>query len=85
MDISCPQRRLKDRLEDPVSRVFRYPLARWIVRGLVKTSITPDQVTLVQPLFFASAGLLWIAGVIALKGWFVRRAAREPLTTEVAG
>jgi phosphatidylglycerophosphate synthase len=49
---------LKDRLEDPVSRVFRYPLARWIVRGLAKTSITPDQVTLVQPLLAAVSAWL---------------------------
>lgn len=50
--------RLKDRLEDPVSRLFRYPLARWIVRGLVHTSITPDQVTLVQP--FLAAVSAWL-------------------------
>ena len=50
--------RWKDRLEDPVSRFFRYPLARWIVRGLARTSITPDQVTLVQPLLAAVSAWL---------------------------
>ena len=48
----------KIRLEDPVSRFFRYPLARLLVRGLVRTSITPNQVTLVQPLLAAVAGAL---------------------------
>ena len=48
----------KMRLEDPVSRYFRYPIAKLIVRGLVRTPITPNQVTLVQPLLAASAGYL---------------------------
>lgn len=65
MDIPCPQRGLKDRLEDPVSRVFRYPLARWIVRGLQRTSITPDQVTLVQP--FLAAVSAWL--IISEERW----------------
>ncbi len=51
----------KMRLEDPVSRIFRYPLARLLVRGLLRTSITPNQVTLVQPLLAAAAGYLIIS------------------------
>lgn len=67
IDLVCPQLdraaafRVKMRLEDPVSRFFRYPLARWIVRGLVRTPITPDQVTLVQPLLAALAGWLIVS------------------------
>ena len=53
--------RVKLCLEDPVSRLFRYPLARWIVRGLVRTSITSDQVTLVQPFLAAVAGWLIVS------------------------
>jgi phosphatidylglycerophosphate synthase len=52
---------VKIRLEDPVSRFFRYPLARWIVRGLVRTSITPNQVTLVQPFLAAVAAWLIVS------------------------
>jgi phosphatidylglycerophosphate synthase len=52
---------VKIRLEDPVSRYFRYPLARLLVRGLVRTSITPDQVTLIQPLLAAVAGWLIVS------------------------
>jgi phosphatidylglycerophosphate synthase len=53
--------RVKMRLEDPVSRLFRYPLARWIVRGLVRTPITPNQVTLVQPFLAAVAAWLIVS------------------------
>jgi phosphatidylglycerophosphate synthase len=48
----------KIRFEDPVSRFFRYPLAKLIVRGLVRTPITPNQVTLAQPLLAAAAAVL---------------------------
>jgi phosphatidylglycerophosphate synthase len=48
----------KMRLEDPFNRYYRYPIARLIVRALVKTPITPNQVTLVQPFFAALAGYL---------------------------
>jgi phosphatidylglycerophosphate synthase len=46
----------KIRLEDPFNRYYRYPLARLLVRVLVKTSVTPNQVTLVQPFLAALAG-----------------------------
>jgi phosphatidylglycerophosphate synthase len=48
----------KMRLEDPFNRYYRYPIARLIVRALVNTPITPNQVTLVQPFFAALAGYL---------------------------
>lgn len=56
-----PAESLKIRLEDPVSRFFRYPLARWIVRGLVRTPVTPNQVTLVQPFLAAVAAWLIVS------------------------
>ncbi|MEO7327521.1 MAG: CDP-alcohol phosphatidyltransferase family protein, partial [Minicystis sp.] len=43
-------------LEDPFNRYYRYPLARLLVRVLVKTPVTPNQVTLVQPFLAALAG-----------------------------
>lgn len=49
----------KMRLEDPFNRYYRYPLARLLVRVLVKTPITPNQVTLVQPFLAGLAG--WFA------------------------
>ncbi len=55
--LSAPES-LKIRLEDPMSRFFRYPIARLLVRGLVRTSITPNQITLVQPLLAAVAAWL---------------------------
>ena len=48
----------KMRLEDPLNRYYRYPIARLIVRALLKTPVTPNQVTLVQPIFAALAGYL---------------------------
>lgn len=48
----------KMRLEDPFNRYYRYPIARRIVRLLMHTPVTPNQVTLVQPLFAALAGYL---------------------------
>ncbi|AUX25968.1 hypothetical protein SOCEGT47_065210 [Sorangium cellulosum] len=48
----------KMRMEDPFNRYYRYPVARWIVRALMRTPVTPNQVTLVQPLFAALAGYL---------------------------
>jgi phosphatidylglycerophosphate synthase len=50
--------RWKDRFDDPLNRVYRYPLARLIVRGLVHTRVTPNQVTAVQPVLAAFAGYL---------------------------
>lgn len=46
------------RMEDPLNRYYRYPIARWIVRALMRTPVTPNQVTLVQPLFAALAGYM---------------------------
>jgi phosphatidylglycerophosphate synthase len=46
----------KIRLEDPFNRYYRYPLARHLVRVLMKTPVTPNQVTLVQPFLAAIAG-----------------------------
>lgn len=48
----------KMRLEDPFNRYYRYPIARLLVRGLMHTPITPNQVTLIQPVFAAIAGYL---------------------------
>lgn len=48
----------KMRLEDPLNRYYRYPIARLIVRALMHTPVTPNQVTLVQPFFAALAGYL---------------------------
>jgi phosphatidylglycerophosphate synthase len=43
-------------MEDPFNRCYRYPLARLLVSGLVKTPITPDQMIFVQPFLAALAG-----------------------------
>jgi phosphatidylglycerophosphate synthase len=48
----------KMRLEDPMNRYYRYPVARWLVRGLLHTPITPNQITFAHPLFAALAGYL---------------------------
>jgi hypothetical protein len=44
------------RLADPFNRYYRYPLARLIVRALLKTKIPFRQVTVVQPVLAALAG-----------------------------
>jgi hypothetical protein len=46
----------RNRLGDPFNQLYRGPLARLLVRGLVKTPVTPSQVTLVQPILAAIAG-----------------------------
>lgn len=46
----------KRRLEDPFNTYYRYPIALWIVRVLVKTPITPNQVSFAQPALAALAG-----------------------------
>jgi phosphatidylglycerophosphate synthase len=46
----------KRRLEDPFNTYYRYPAALAITRALLPTPITPNQVSLVQPLFAAAAG-----------------------------
>jgi phosphatidylglycerophosphate synthase len=48
----------KRRLEDPFNTFYRYPVALGITRLLVHTRVTPNQVSLVQPLFAAAAGYL---------------------------
>jgi phosphatidylglycerophosphate synthase len=48
----------KRRLEDPFNTYYRYPVALAIVRHLVRTPVTPNQVSLVQPVFAAAAGYL---------------------------
>lgn len=50
--------RWKDRVEELGNRFYRYPLAKLLVRGLIKTPITPNQVTLSQPILAACAGYL---------------------------
>jgi phosphatidylglycerophosphate synthase len=51
-----PATRWKERLDDPLNRLYRYPLARLIVRRLVATPVTPNEVSWIQPLFAAAAG-----------------------------
>ncbi len=48
----------KLRVEDPFNRYYRYPVGRVITRWLMNTPVTPNQVTLVQPIFAAIAGYL---------------------------
>jgi hypothetical protein len=48
----------KRRLEDPFNTYYRYPVALWMVRFLVKTPITPNQVSMSQPFLAALAGWL---------------------------
>ncbi len=48
----------KRRLDDPFNTYYRYPLALAITRLLVRTPLTPNQVSLVQPFFAAAAGYL---------------------------
>jgi len=48
----------KTRVEEPVNRFVHYPIARWLVRYLVHTRLTANQVTLVQPFIAACAGFL---------------------------
>lgn len=48
----------KRRLEDPLNTFYRYPVALWIVRALMRTPITPNQVSMVQPLLALGAAYL---------------------------
>lgn len=52
----------KGRVEEPLNRFVHYPLARWVVRGLMRTPITANQITLFQPLLAALAGYLIMLG-----------------------
>ncbi len=46
----------KRRLEDPFNTHYRYPIALAMVRLLVRTPVTPNQISMVQPVFAAGAG-----------------------------
>lgn len=48
----------KRRLEDPLNTYYRYPIALAITKLLMRTPVTPNQVSLVQPVFAAGAGYL---------------------------
>ena len=48
----------KRRLEDPLNTYYRYPIALWMVRLLIKTPITPNQISLSQPVLAALAAYL---------------------------
>jgi phosphatidylglycerophosphate synthase len=48
----------KMRVEEPTNRFLYYPIARQLVRVLVKTPISANQVTMVQPFIAAVAGYL---------------------------
>ncbi|MFS8065334.1 MAG: hypothetical protein ACMG6S_03075 [Byssovorax sp.] len=50
--------RWRDRLADPFNLLYRYALARLLVRGLLKTRVTPSQVSAVQPVLAAMGGYL---------------------------
>lgn len=54
--------RWRARFADPCNRLYRYRLARLLVRGLAKTRVTPSQVTIVQPVLAAIAGYLLTFG-----------------------
>jgi phosphatidylglycerophosphate synthase len=58
--ITLPDEELpwKARVEEPTNRFVYYPIARQLVRVLVRTPITANQVTAVQPLIAAVAGYL---------------------------
>ena len=45
----------KRRLEDPLNTFYRYPVALLMVRALMRTPVTPNQISLVQPLLAAVA------------------------------
>jgi phosphatidylglycerophosphate synthase len=46
------------RLEDPVTRFVRYPVAKLLARALRDTPVTPNQITLLRPLLAGAAGWL---------------------------
>ena len=59
-EITAP--RWKDRVEEPGNRFYRYPLARLLVRWLIHTPVTPNQVTLIQPVLAAASAFLIARG-----------------------
>src|SRR5688572_15036810 len=56
--------RWKVRVEEPTNRFLYYAIARVLVSVLVKTRVTANQVTLIQPVIAAVAGYL-----ITFHGW----------------
>ena len=54
--------RWRDRLGDLFNQLYRYALARLLVRGLMKTRVAPSHVTAAQPLIAALAGYLMTFG-----------------------
>jgi phosphatidylglycerophosphate synthase len=54
----APELPWKLQVEDPLNRFYRYPAARALVRLLVRTPISANQVTLVQPAF--ALGAAWL-------------------------
>lgn len=52
----------KRRLEDPLNTHYRYPLALHVTRLLLRTRVTPNQVSLSQPPLAAVAGYLVARG-----------------------
>ncbi len=50
--------RWKERLDNPLNRFYRYPVARLLVRALLPTPVTPNAVSFVQPFLAAAAGYL---------------------------
>jgi phosphatidylglycerophosphate synthase len=46
----------QERLNDPFNRFYRHPLARLLVKILLRTPITPNQVSFVQPFLAVLAG-----------------------------
>lgn len=48
----------KRRLEDPFNTYYRYPIALWLTKKLLRSRITPNQISGVQPIFAAGAGYL---------------------------
>jgi len=68
--------RWKRLVEEPTNRFLYYPIAKQLVRLLVKTPVTANQVTLVQPVIAAFAGYL-----ISFGDW--RHMAAGALTFEL--
>lgn len=48
----------KRRLEDPFNTYYRYPIALWLTKKLLRSRITPNQISGIQPLFAAGSGYL---------------------------
>lgn len=52
----------KRRLEDPANTFLRYPIALALTRLLVRTPVTPNQISCAQPVFAGIAGYLVTLG-----------------------